>query len=195
MGATANGPDSAPSTTVVPFNDGKIVVILDCRGLCRVAGLRQRYAVSIFFARYPLARRWVQSVILLTIVVVGILIARLYWVQQQARPAETEPLHFPVVRVSAQQAVQAMNADTFFADYDQTTLLIRGTISSISRQVRANTLVLGANGTGTVVCDLGNRSTAGRVGQTITIESVDPQQDISRASNGLMVQDCRIPGS
>jgi len=104
-----------------------------------------------------------------------------------ARPHPTSP----VTRISVQRAVRAMQHDVFFSNYNTTTLLIRGTVSFIMHRGSATTLTLGSRG-GSVQCDLGNRPPRVLVGHAVTIKVANPQQDVSRAPEGLTISPCRL---
>jgi hypothetical protein len=95
-----------------------------------------------------------------------------------------------VVRISVQRAVRAMQDDVFFAHYNDTTLLIHGTVSSIARREGTTTLMLGSPG-GRVRCEIGNQPSPVLMGHAITIKVANPQQDVSRSSDGLTISPCR----
>lgn len=109
---------------------------------------------------------------------------------QQAQPAAHPQPTAPVIRISVQRAVRAMRDDVFFATYKNSTLFIHGTVSSISRQGSGTTVMLDARG-GRVSCDLGKQPSPVSVGRSITIKVANPQQDLSRAADGLTISPCK----
>lgn len=113
--------------------------------------------------------------------------------QKSSRPPRPQPQPtFPTAHVTARQVVTAMNDDNFFADYGQTTLLIRGTVASVNRHGHDTVIGLGTTLPAKVLCDLGSRRPSVRVRDVITIESVNPQRAASRVSAGVMLTNCRI---
>lgn len=110
---------------------------------------------------------------------------------QSSAPPPSHP-YYPVVRITAHQAARAMGQDRFFADYGQTTLLIRGTVLSLDRHDHDTAIELGTGLPAGVICDLGNRRASARDGDAITVESLDPGRDAVRDSSGVMIRKCRV---
>lgn len=99
---------------------------------------------------------------------------------------------FPVARVTADQVARAMQQDRFFAAYGRSTLLIQGTVSAVDQRGRDLVVELGTSGPARVQCDLGARVSTVRVGDAITVESVNPQRDVSRVGAAVLLRNCTI---
>jgi hypothetical protein len=108
-----------------------------------------------------------------------------------------EPLATPrptsVVQVSADQVAQAMDNDQFYATYGQTTLLIEGTVAAIAPQPEHFILTLATSGSTSVMCDLGNKAAAIKVGDRVTVRSADPEKDVARQDAGVLIRNCTVP--
>ena len=83
----------------------------------------------------------------------------------------------PVVHVTAEQIAQAMQDDRFFADYGNTTLVVQGIVSSVTQQNGDVIIRLKTSGPMKVLCHLGNHLPKLTVGDTITVQSADPQRN------------------
>jgi hypothetical protein len=110
---------------------------------------------------------------------------------QQPVTPQPEPT-FPSVHVTADQATQALQSDSFFSTYGQTTLLIQGTVMSIGQQSGDYVVALATTGPAKVFCDIGAKAPAVNVGAAITIQSANPQRDASREASGLLIKNCTI---
>jgi hypothetical protein len=44
-----------------------------------------------------------------------------------------------------------------------------------------------------VLCDLGNKAAAIKVGDSITVRSANPGQDVARQDAGVLIRNCTIP--
>ena len=128
-------------------------------------------------------------------VIVLVLLAGLAGCGSRQEPAPTvRPLPtFPTAHVTADQVARAMQQDAFFANYGQSSLLIQGTVVSIDRRGNDLIVVLDSTVPTKVACDLGNRSSAVRVGETITVLSANPGGDASRDAGMVLLRNCRIP--
>src|SRR6202521_1560732 len=108
-----------------------------------------------------------------------------------------EPLATPrptsVVQVTADQVAQAMDGDRFYATYGQTTLLIQGTVAGIDPQPSHFILILATSGSTQVLCDLGSKAAAIKAGDTVTVQSADPEKDIARQDAGVLIRNCAVP--
>jgi hypothetical protein len=108
-----------------------------------------------------------------------------------------EPLATPrpttVAQVTADQVAQAMDDDTFYATYGQTSLLIQGRVAAVDQQANHFIVTLATGVRTKVQCDLGNKAPAVRVGDTITIRSANPEQDVSRLDAAVLIHNCTIP--
>ena len=108
-----------------------------------------------------------------------------------------EPLATPqptsVVQVSADQVAQAMDDDRFYATYGKTTLLIQGTVAAIDPQPQHFVLTLATSGSTQVLCDLGNQSAPIKAGDSVTVRSADPENDVARQDSGVLIHNCTIP--
>jgi hypothetical protein len=86
-----------------------------------------------------------------------------------------------------------MQRDEFFANYGHSSLLIQGTVVSIDRHGGDLIVVLDSTVPMKVECDLGNRESAVRVGETLTVLSENPSSDASRDAGMVLLRNCRIP--
>jgi hypothetical protein len=108
-----------------------------------------------------------------------------------------EPLATPaptaVVQISADEAAQAMADDHFWASYSHSTLLIQGTVAAIDSQPQHFILSLATSGSGDVQCDLGSPAQPPTLGDRITVRSANPQNDVVRQGDGLLIRNCTLP--
>lgn len=108
-----------------------------------------------------------------------------------------EPLPTPrpttVAQVTADQVAQAMDDDAFYATYGQTSLLIQGTVAAVDQQTNHFIVTLATGVRTKVQCDLGNKAPAVKVGDTITIRSANPEQDVARQDAAVLIHNCTIP--
>ncbi len=111
-----------------------------------------------------------------------------------APPVASPNPALPVVHATADQVARAMQADEFFSEYGQSTLLIQGTVFSVKRQDNSD-LIIGLDTTvpTKVMCNLGRYLGIVRVGTIITIQSAYPQRDASRQASSIMFNNCTIP--
>ncbi len=111
-----------------------------------------------------------------------------------APPLATPNVAFPVVQVSSDQVARAMEADQFFAEYGQVTLLIQGTVLAVKRQDNGDLFItLDTSVQTKVMCNLGHYFGIVRAGTTVTIQSANPQRDASRQPSAVMFNNCTIP--
>jgi hypothetical protein len=103
------------------------------------------------------------------------------------------PRPTPVLSVTADQVAQAMSADEFYSTYGQSTLLIRGIVSSVDPQPDHLIVGLATSGSTAVLCDLGNHPPSVNTGDTITVRSANPEQDVSREQSAVMIHNCSLP--
>jgi hypothetical protein len=83
------------------------------------------------------------------------------------------------MRVTASQVAAAMQEDRFFSDYGQATLLVQGSVSSVSQQNGREIVDLRTGEPTKVLCDLAGPSAQVRDGETITVrvQGSDAQRD------------------
>lgn len=130
--------------------------------------------------------RWTAAVLLLS------LVASLSACGLLREPLPT-PVPTTVVRVTADQVAQAMEADEFWTTYGHGALLIQGTVASVNQQPNHFILELATSVPTTVLCDLGKQAASAKVGDTITVESANPEQDVLRQPSAVMIQNCTLP--
>jgi hypothetical protein len=95
------------------------------------------------------------------------------------------------VLVTADDIARAMQEDHFFSDYDQDTLLVRGTVGSVTRQNNDLLVELDTSIETYVLCDLGTASPKLQAGDTITVTARGA--DAQRASSAVLLMNCHIP--
>jgi predicted small lipoprotein YifL len=108
-----------------------------------------------------------------------------------------EPLATPrpttVAQVTADQVAQAMDEDRFYATYGQTTLLIQGTVAAVDQQPDDFIVTLATGVRTKVLCDLGNKAPAVKVGDIIIVRSADPEHDVARRDAAVLIHNCTLP--
>jgi hypothetical protein len=108
-----------------------------------------------------------------------------------------EPVATPrpttVAQVTADQVAQAMDEDRFYATYGHSTLLIQGTVAAVDQQPDDFIVTLATGVRTKVLCDLGNKAPAVKVGEAITIRSANPEQDVARRDAAVLIHNCTIP--
>lgn len=95
-----------------------------------------------------------------------------------------------VVHVSANQIAQAMAEDRFFSDYGHSTLLVDGTVLSVTRQDDDLIIELGTSAPNRVLCDIGNQVTSVSPGDTITVQA--PSNDARRQGSAVLLRSCSM---
>jgi hypothetical protein len=86
------------------------------------------------------------------------------------RPAPATPPLAPV-QLSPDQLALAMQEDRFFADYGQQTLLVRGTVASVSNEKNHHIVELRTGSPIRVLCDLGQAPLPEQPGDAITVRA------------------------
>jgi len=89
--------------------------------------------------------------------------------------------------VSATQAAQAMKNDEFYADYKDNTLIIHGTVSSVSQQSGDVIVGLKTNSTYQTLCKL-NSAPNIKPGAAITVAAIGG--NAVRQSSAVLLQNC-----
>jgi hypothetical protein len=105
-------------------------------------------------------------------------------------PATPRPT--TVVQVTADQVAQAMDEDRFYATYGQTTLLIQGAVAAVDQQPDHFIVTLATSGPTQVLCDLGTTTPAIKVGETVTVRSANPEQDVARQDAAVLIHNCTL---
>lgn len=85
-----------------------------------------------------------------------------------------------------------MSQDHFFATYDGTTLLVRGRVSTVRTRGHDTIITLRTGTPAKVLCDAGRRRVSIHPGVAIVVESLDPQDNVSSDSEGVMIANCRL---
>ena len=106
---------------------------------------------------------------------------------REASPTEAPT---PTVSVSAEQVAQAMADDSFFSDYRNEALLVRGTVSSVETASGATLVTLSTGLATAVVCDLGERATTIRAGDSITV--LVNSSDVKRLPDEVLLSPCAV---
>jgi len=107
-----------------------------------------------------------------------------------------EPLPTPaptsVAHVTADQVAQAMDDDNFYNIYGHTTLLVQGVVAALDQQPNHLTVSLATGVRTKVACDLGSASPAVKIGDTLTVRSADPENDVTRQDAAVVIKNCTI---
>ena len=105
---------------------------------------------------------------------------------------ETPPTPLPttVVKISADQAAQAMQDDNFYATYGHSTLLIKGSVVAVDPQPNHLIVTLATSLPTQVQCDLGSLAAAVKPGDTLTLRVTDPENDVLRQDGALFIKNC-----
>ena len=94
-------------------------------------------------------------------------------------------------RVTPDQLASAMRDDHFYSSYRENTLLVRGTVSSVS-DTNGDTIVAFKSGLAfKASCDFGGTKPAIRQGDTITVLSEAGVAE--RQPSGVLLKDCLLP--
>ena len=93
--------------------------------------------------------------------------------------------------VSPDQIATAMEQDEFFSSYREVTLVVRGTVSSVSNNGGALVVGLKTDGSFGVSCDLGNDSQRPVTGDTITVIAEGAKAE--REASAVLLHDCVVP--
>jgi hypothetical protein len=108
-----------------------------------------------------------------------------------AAPRPAPPTASPApVEISPDQLAVAMQEDRFFADYGQQTLLVRGTVDSVSNAKNHHTVEFRTGSPIRVLCDLGQALLPEQPGDTITVRA--PASEVVRRpqASAVMLKVC-----
>jgi len=83
-----------------------------------------------------------------------------------------------------------MADDSFFSDYRNEALLVRGTVSSVETASGATLVTLSTGLATAVVCDLGERATTIRAGDSITV--LVNSSDVKRLPDEVLLSPCAV---
>ena len=96
-----------------------------------------------------------------------------------------------VSHVTPGQIAKAMKEDRFFADYRERTLLVTGTIESVTGDVGGVIIRFRTASRFAALCDLRDRSSAVRRGVRLTV--IAEGATAERQSAAVMLRNCRLP--
>ena len=74
-----------------------------------------------------------------------------------------------ITRATPDQLVNAMEQDAFYSNYRRSTLLVEGTIESVTVRADATIVRLATTSSSTVVCNLGQAPATPRADETVTV--------------------------
>ena len=118
------------------------------------------------------------------------------------QPPASTATSVPVLHVTADEVAIAMQEDAFYAKYGQSTLLIDGTINSISQQDNHPLVEFKTVETIKVFCELDSQAAALQAGNAITVQVANPQQNASRGISpddptlpAVMLKHCQVMGN
>jgi hypothetical protein len=95
-----------------------------------------------------------------------------------------------IKRITPDQAASAMQGDHFYTDYRENTLLISGTVSSISTNNNDSVVTFKTSSAFKTVCDFKNLRSAIHPGETITALSEGGSAE--RQTSAVLLQDCTL---
>ena len=94
-------------------------------------------------------------------------------------------------RVTPDQLATAMLDDHFYSSYRENTLLVSGTVSSVSRTNNDLVVTFKTTSSFKVLCDFGGSSSAIRPGDVIT--ALSEGGSAKREISSVLLKDCLIP--
>lgn len=92
--------------------------------------------------------------------------------------------------VSPTQIANAMKDDNFFSNYNENTLLVKGTVSTINRQGNDWIIGLRTSSSYKSLCDLGNTPTRLQKGDNLTV--LAEAATAERQTNAVLLKNCII---
>lgn len=95
-----------------------------------------------------------------------------------------------ILRISADQAAQAMQEDHFFYDYNPYTLLVQGSLAALTPQGTGTRLELKTSLPTKVLCDLQDHPAGLQIGDVLTISA--PAAQAQRANGAVLFKPCEI---
>jgi hypothetical protein len=126
-------------------------------------------------------KRWLWETLAPGVVIIAAALA--FWLGQQ-RGLDT--LH--IQRITPDQAATAMAHDEFYSDYNEATLLIRGSVASVN--INGGTATVGFATVGTVAqCQMNQPPSAIKVGATVTMVTEGSQAQ-RLPNGGVLLRDC-----
>lgn len=96
-----------------------------------------------------------------------------------------------IKRVTATEIANAMKDDRFYADYGQSTLLVNGTVSSLSMRGSDVIAELTKDSSFQALCDLGAHPFISRTGEWITV--IAEGAGAERQPSAVFLHDCVAP--
>jgi hypothetical protein len=96
-----------------------------------------------------------------------------------------------IKRVTPDQAATAMKGDHFYSDYGASTLLIKGTVSSVYKTSDDLVVTFQTNSSFKTICDFGNSSAAIQPRDTIT--ALSEGGSAKRQQSAVLLTNCVIP--
>jgi hypothetical protein len=96
-----------------------------------------------------------------------------------------------VRRVTPDQIAKAMKDDRFFADYRERTLLVTGTVASLTGDVGGEIVRFRTASRFAALCDLRDKAPQADRGQQLTV--IAEGATAERQSAAVMLRNCRLP--
>ena len=96
-----------------------------------------------------------------------------------------------IERVTPDQVAKAMKEDRFFADYRERTLLVTGTVASVTRDVGGEVVRFGTTSQFAALCDLRDSAPQAHRGRQLTV--IAEGATAERQSAAVMLRNCRLP--
>lgn len=95
-----------------------------------------------------------------------------------------------VVQVTPDQMVQAMGTDDFYGNWRESTLLIAGTVASVTQQNNDTLIQLTTDSVSKAYCDIGSATTSLVVGDPI--RAIAEGEIANRIPEGVMLVGCQV---
>ena len=93
--------------------------------------------------------------------------------------------------ITPTQAAQAMKNDEFFSDYKENTLIIHGTVSSVTRRGNDTTIGFKTDSTYQTLCKLSNNPSEFKLGDSVVVEAIGG--NAVREPAGVLLANCILP--
>lgn len=97
-----------------------------------------------------------------------------------------------IKRITPDQAASAMQGDHFYSDYRENTLMVSGTVSSISKNSNDSLVTFETGSPFKTRCDFGSTAAAVHRGETITILSEGGSAQ--RQASAVLLKGCILLG-
>ncbi len=112
--------------------------------------------------------------------------------QKAFREPTPTPRPTSVAQVSPDQIAQAMQADSFYATYGSSELIVTGTVASVEPQGDGERVEFVMAGAMKVQCQLSSSPSNLQPGEKITARITDPRHNVVRQDGGVLLNNCTL---